>query len=97
MDYFMSTRSLRIAIATILMISIPLLVSGVVDLDWMITTYYYGAPREPFGLWDFTPFISMNWWTAYFISLLRSLIGSFMCGYSVGLLTGQVWDSLAEG
>jgi len=75
---------MNIKITFILLTSVVLLSSGLLDLDWMIVaprfnTWYYSV-----NYWEFTPFFQMNWWNAYFFTLLRIVIGALLLGFLIG-------------
>ena len=57
-----------------------LLGSGCVDIDWMVTGYYFDFSNGLNGYWKFTPWFSMLWWDAYFFTLMRIVFGAGILG-----------------
>ena len=73
----------------VLLLSIFFLVGGAVDIDWMVTSYYYRFGNGLGGDWYFTPYWCLNWWDAYFVSILRIVLGAGGIGSFVGDYVGQ--------
>jgi hypothetical protein len=51
------------------------LVTGFMDLDWMIVSYRYSEWHRSVEFWEFCPFVKVNWWIAYVFSLVRIVFG----------------------
>jgi hypothetical protein len=68
----------------ILLLAISLASSGLVDLDWMIVAPRFNSWYYSVNYWEFNPYIQMNWWLAYFITLMRIVIGTLIIGFLAG-------------
>lgn len=71
---------LRIAVVGVLLLSVFMLTSGVVDLDWMLTANHFQMWNAAKDTWEFSPYLTMNWWAAYVFSLLRAVCGAIGLG-----------------
>ena len=75
------------AVKTLLQILIPLaavllIAQAWTDLDWMIVCYKYQFGQGLMGntVWEFCPYLSMNWWLALQFTLTRFMAGCLMLG-----------------
>ncbi len=64
--------------------SVVLLASGLVDLDWMIVAPRFNSWYYSVSYWEFSPFFKMGWWNAYFYTIMRTILGFLGLGYVVG-------------
>jgi len=78
------TRMFPKALKILLLIGIFLLVTGAIDLDWMIVENHFQMWNATKDTWEFCPFLTMNWWIAYIFSLVRIVIGCLIIGYCLG-------------
>ena len=65
----------------VLVLSVAFLVSGCVDVDWMVVSYRYSEWHRSVDYWEFNPYLRLNWWLAYVVSLIRVVAGSIGVGY----------------
>lgn len=71
----MSIRFYAVFLFLILMVS-----SAITDIDWMVVSYRYSEWHRSQELWEFCPFLKLNWWLAYAFTVLRIVFGSFILG-----------------
>ena len=76
-------------VATAVLFGGLLLVTGTVDLDWMVTSYYFQIGNGLNGFWSFTPSFALPWWDAYFVSITRIIFGAGSLGAGLGYLFGR--------
>ena len=71
----------------VLLFFIFLTVSAAIDFDWMVTQWYYGyaSDGQPLktvdGVWWFTPWFGMDWWSAYAFTIVRLAVGCIGLGW----------------
>jgi len=75
-----SKRSVYLLLVGIL-ICVILLITGHMDLDWKLVSYYFDSVQNTWDYWKYCPFIRTGWWTAYFIDLVRMVVGWFGLGW----------------
>jgi len=63
--------------------AIYLFTTGCIDLDWMVVAPRFNRWYYTVDYWEFCPFLKMNWWLAYAVTLLRVIIGSLMLGWLI--------------
>lgn len=64
-----------------LVVCVFLIATGWTDIDWMIVSYKYRMWNGSDGIWEFSPVLRMEWWSAYMFTLLRLVVGSWLLGY----------------
>ena len=76
----------KILIAVAVLVGAFFLATGLVDLDWMVTVYYYDGYNGANGFWWFTPAFGLNWYNAYLFTVSRLVGGSITLGFGLGKL-----------
>lgn len=73
-----STNSLHLKtlLVALLVLGAWCLSTGMTDLDWMVVSYRYSEWHRTQEQWEFCPFLKMNWWLAYMVSLGRIVLGT---------------------
>ena len=62
-------------------LALALFIGGALtDLDWMVVSYRCSEWHRSQELWEFNPFLKVNWWLAYYITVLRLAVGFFLLG-----------------
>ena len=78
-------------------IAVVLLITGHMDLDWQLISYYFDSIQNTWSYWEYCPFIRINWWTAYLIQVIRISVGWLILGSTLtymGLaLMGKLKDA----
>ena len=59
----------------ILLGCIVLVITGHMDLDWQVTTYYWNSIQNSWPYWEYCPNLRIDWWTAYLIQVIRIAVG----------------------
>ena len=76
----------KIVIAVAVLVGACFLATGLVDIDWMVTTFYFDMYNGSSGFWEFCPGVSVGWWIAYFVSIVRVVLGAGLLGFGIGQL-----------
>ena len=74
----------------LIMLSIILLVTGHMDMDWRVVSYYFDGIQNNWGYWEYCPFIKINWWLAYFIDTVKMAAGWFLLGATLTYIGVQL-------
>lgn len=74
----------KVVISAAILVGAFFLVCGCVDLDWMVTTYYFDMYNGSNGFWEFCPGFALGWWSAYFVSIVRVVLGAGLLGFGIG-------------
>ena len=67
----------------VLLIAVFLIATGWTDLDWMIVSYYFQIGNGLNGVWEFCPYLKVEWWLAFELTLARLFIGWLLLGMIV--------------
>lgn len=64
------------------MLSLFLVSTGWMDLDWMFVQgkFQQGQGAMTAVNWEFSPYLTVNWWLAYQLSIYRIMAGMFILG-----------------
>ena len=62
-----------------------MLATGWTDLDWMMVCnkFQFGQGLQTVETWEFCPFLTVDWWLAFELSLARIIAGSLLLGFSL--------------
>ena len=71
----------------LILLSIFLISTGWTDLDWQLVSYRYSETQRQLDYWEFCPFLRLNWWLAYIISVGRIMTGFFVLGWVLSTLS----------
>ena len=81
----------------LILFSVVLLITGHMDLDWQITTYYWNSIQNSWSYWEYAPGLRIDWWTAYLIQIVRISVGWLILGgtlvYTSLALMGKLKDA----
>ena len=69
-----------ITVLALLMFSVVLLVTGHMDLDWMVVAPRFDGWYFSVDFWEFAPYLRMGWHVAYVYTAVRVAVGWFMLG-----------------
>ena len=61
-------------------IGVILLVTGLIDIDWMVVAPRFNTWYYTVDYWEFFPFFRCNWWLAYALSICRVVMGAYIIG-----------------
>lgn len=74
----MKNRYIILTVA-ILLFAVFLLTTGFCDIDWMINSYH-NNDWSGCDIWWFSTTYTMEWWTAYMITINKVIVGAFLLG-----------------
>ena len=80
-------------IFAVLLCSVALLVTGHVDLDWMVVAPRFDGWYFSVDYWEFAPYMKMNWHLAYVFTVVRVAAGWLALGGLIGWLATKLKDS----
>ena len=64
----------------VLLLSVLLLITGHMDFDWMVVAPRFNEWYFSVDVWEFAPWLIMNWHVAYVYTVVRVALGWFILG-----------------
>jgi len=71
----------------LVLLSIFLITSGFVDLDWQLVSYRYSEWHRSVEYWEYNPFFKINWYVAYAFNVVRLIVGCVVLGFVLARLS----------
>ena len=81
------------ALFGLILFAVVLLVTGHMDLDWMIVAPRFNSWYFSVDFWEFAPYFRLNWHLAYVYTTFRVAIGWLIIGYILAYLKRMVDSS----
>jgi len=79
-----------LVLAAVILTAVFLIASGWTDSDWQLVSYRYSEWHRTVDYWEFNPFLKVNWWVAWQLSLARLVVGSLLLGFALNELRWRV-------
>jgi len=76
-----------------LLVAVVLLVTGHMDLDWMVVAPRFETWYFSVDYWEFAPWLKMQWWTAYAYTAIRIAMGWLLLGWTLNEIKHKVDSS----
>jgi len=74
------------AVLLSVVVSVVLIATGAIDLDWQLVSYRYSEWHRTIDYWEYNPFLKINWWLAYALNVLRVAGGCLLLGFMLSEL-----------
>lgn len=75
-----------------LLLAVAMIATGFCDIDSQMNSYKWDNYWRSQNVWQFAPWLQVNWWWAYVFSVLRLVVGAFIVGWICkDLMTDDSW------